>query len=138
MSDQCKCSFTIRMTGDGCRYCQPQTYIDTLEMCANDNVEMIERLGSRATGLEAARTAYASEFPADENGDPDVGSIHANIRKLKGEAAECQKALAALVAECARANAQAAREVQRTFIYPNVLEDARRALAAGTREGQAC
>lgn len=33
--------------------------------------------------LEAARRAYASEFPNDENGEPDVGSIHANIRRLK-------------------------------------------------------
>lgn len=29
MSD-CKCSFAIKMLGDGCRYCQPQEYIDRL------------------------------------------------------------------------------------------------------------
>lgn len=39
---------------------------------------------------KAARIAYASEFPSlfDE---PDVGSIHANIRKLKIELAELRK-----------------------------------------------
>ncbi len=37
--------------------------------------------------------------------------------------------LAALVSECERADAQADRELRRTFIYPNVLEGARRALA---------
>lgn len=36
-------------------------------------------------GLVAARTAYASEFAPDKNGDPDVGSVHANIRALKAE-----------------------------------------------------
>ena len=28
---ECKCSLSIRVLGDGCRYCQPQTYIDFLE-----------------------------------------------------------------------------------------------------------
>lgn len=28
--ERCKCSFAIRMTGEGCRYCQPQNYIDHL------------------------------------------------------------------------------------------------------------
>ncbi|MBD9433210.1 hypothetical protein IB257_25005 [Achromobacter sp. ACM03] len=41
----------------------------------------------RVQQLEAARIAYAREFPPDENGDPDVGSIHANIRKLKSQVA---------------------------------------------------
>ena len=33
--------------------------------------------------LKVARIAYASEFGFDEEGQPDVGSIHQNIRKLK-------------------------------------------------------
>jgi len=41
----------------------------------------------RVRQLEAARIAYAREFPPDENGDPDVGNIHANIRKLKSQLA---------------------------------------------------
>lgn len=36
-------------------------------------------------GLAAARMAYANEFAPDENGDPDVGNVHANIRALKAE-----------------------------------------------------
>lgn len=27
---QCKCSMSISVLGDGCRYCQPQEYIDRL------------------------------------------------------------------------------------------------------------
>lgn len=37
--------------------------------------------------LEAARYAYASEFPLAEDGEPDKGSIHQNIRALKAETA---------------------------------------------------
>lgn len=28
--NRCKCSMSISMLGDGCRYCQPQEYIDRL------------------------------------------------------------------------------------------------------------
>jgi hypothetical protein len=41
----------------------------------------------RINELEAARIAYASEFPPDAEGDPDVGNIHANIRALKKQLA---------------------------------------------------
>lgn len=36
--------------------------------------------------LAAARYAYASEFALDKEGQPDVGSIHQNIRALKAAA----------------------------------------------------
>ena len=42
---------------------------------------------ARIAELEAARIAYASEFPVNADGDPDVGNIHANIRALKAELA---------------------------------------------------
>lgn len=45
----------------------------------------IEPYAKRIAQLEAARFAYASEFPPNEDGDPDVGSIHENIRKLKAK-----------------------------------------------------
>lgn len=48
--------------------------------------EKIQALESEVSGLRAARIAYANEFPLDEEGNPDVGNIHANIRKLKGQA----------------------------------------------------
>lgn len=47
-----------------------------------------ERLKSELDSHKAARIAYASEFPLDEDGNPDVGSIHQNIRTLKSE---CEK-----------------------------------------------
>ena len=36
---QCKCSMSISVLGDGCRYCQPQEYIDQLI----EQIEDIER-----------------------------------------------------------------------------------------------
>lgn len=45
----------------------------------------IEPYAKRIAELEAARLAYASEFEPDEDGVPDVGSIHENIRKLKAD-----------------------------------------------------
>lgn len=47
--------------------------------------DLLAAQAARIAELEAARIAYASEFDPDENGDPDVGSIHANIRKLKAQ-----------------------------------------------------
>lgn len=48
---------------------------------------LLKQMHARITEMEAARIAYASEFPVNADGDPDVGSIHANIRKLKAELA---------------------------------------------------
>ncbi len=46
-----------------------------------------EALKARIAEMEAARIAYASEFPLSGNGEPDVGSIHQNIRALKAQIA---------------------------------------------------
>ena len=45
-----------------------------------------QRLASERDALQAARYAYATEFALDEEGQPDVGSIHQNIRALKAAA----------------------------------------------------
>ena len=39
--DECKCSMSISMLGDGCRHCQPQEYIDRLgEMLDEERAEL--------------------------------------------------------------------------------------------------
>lgn len=50
-----------------------------------DQAREIAALKEQVEGLIAARMAYASEFPLDGEGEPDVGSIHQNIRALKLE-----------------------------------------------------
>ena len=47
----------------------------------------------RIAQLEAARFAYASEFCLNEEGQPDKGSIHQNIRALKAKCAELEREL---------------------------------------------
>ena len=39
---ECKCSLSIRVLGDGCRYCQPQTYIDFLKRTVTDLEQELE------------------------------------------------------------------------------------------------
>ena len=50
----------------------------------------IAQLEERNSGLEAARIAYAGEFALNSEGEPDVGSIHQNIRKLKADYAQLE------------------------------------------------
>lgn len=49
-------------------------------------------LAAERDGLKAARYAYATEFLLNEEGQPDVGSIHQNIRALKADHAKVMKA----------------------------------------------
>ncbi|MFW6855311.1 hypothetical protein ACODYM_28890 [Burkholderia gladioli] len=69
------------------------------------------------SALNAARIAYASEFPADAEGEPDVGNIHSNIRALKSELAAFKEATGSesakeLLDKVAEEMAAAIREVE--------------------------
>ncbi|WP_315125191.1 hypothetical protein [Comamonas antarctica] len=54
---------------------------------------LFERAAARIAELEASRFAYANEFEPNADGDPDVGSIHANIRALKAQAQPAREPL---------------------------------------------
>ena len=43
----------------------------------------IAKLRAERDALAAARIAYATEFPINDDGEPDVENVHANIRALK-------------------------------------------------------
>lgn len=58
-----------------------------------DHEETIRALvvaADRLAELEAARLAYASEFPLNAEGEPDVDNIHQNIRALLQRLAELE------------------------------------------------
>lgn len=65
-----------------------------LEMLAkNDSAcewarDEINKLRAELDEHKAARRAYASEFAPNADGEPDVGSIHQNIRGAQGEVQE--------------------------------------------------
>jgi len=60
-------------------------YAFTLRIDFNKLSSALAAVTAERDGLAAARMAYANEFAPDENGDPDVGNVHANIRALKAE-----------------------------------------------------
>lgn len=66
---------------------------------ARSAIAIIEAANARIAQFEAARIAYASEFPPNADGEPDVGNIHANIRAMKTDAATWRNLLALLIRE---------------------------------------
>jgi hypothetical protein len=60
----------------------------TVEQIIAPYAERSRQLERELAEHKAARIAYANEFPPDAEGDPDVGSIHANIRSLKRDLAD--------------------------------------------------
>jgi hypothetical protein len=78
---KCECEFRIRMLGDGCRYCQPQTYIDTMERCNAENVAEDEALLRQA--LEAAEQA-AAELESPYTSETAIErALHVSITALR-------------------------------------------------------
>ena len=68
-----------------------ETYLHEVRLA--DAYEALELLRAENIGMVAQRMAYAGEFPPDQDGLPDTGSIHQNIRKLRAENAELVAAL---------------------------------------------
>ncbi len=70
-------------------YQRGTTPVEIIQNAAIDSADLIRNsvsaLLAERDALYAVRIAYASEFPPNSDGDPDVGSIHANIRSLKAE-----------------------------------------------------
>jgi hypothetical protein len=86
---ECQCSLRIRLTGDGCRYCQPQDYIDRLHDNAKDDHDEIERLEARIAELEAAlRCHYEAdkrlyEMPFDCEPADDIAALEEHDASFK-------------------------------------------------------
>lgn len=90
-------------------------------------VEAEERVAS----LEAARLAYASEFPPNSNGESDVGSIHENIRKLKRDSIEYIKRTDAQIEHISKQLVDAERDAEEaTNRYTSVAEELDKTRAA--------
>ena len=67
MSDEkCECDLRTRLVGDGCRYCNPQYYIDMLEELINEEGLMIREI---AAALDDMFEIFDPENSALINGD---------------------------------------------------------------------
>lgn len=91
---KCQCSFRVSMVGDGCRYCQPQEYIDRLHEQTEDDSKEIELLrGQRDQLLEALNEAkylvadwgaYASPYFQEKHDlSGDIAKIEAVIAAVE-------------------------------------------------------
>ena len=65
---ECKCSIAISVLGDGCRYCQPQEYINRLNFAYGEideeNDELLEKNESLESQLAEARVTRYREITA--------------------------------------------------------------------------
>jgi len=86
-------------------------------------LDELQTLRSELSGHKSARMAYASEFPPNVDGEPDVGSINQNIRALKyaSESLRSERTAWRVTAE----NAEAAVKQARI----DALEEAKQACA---------
>lgn len=79
--ERCKCSLAISMTGNGCRYCQPQTYIDMMQReieavrkqlaAAENRIRNILELAHDALSDDISIQLMPNDF-ADESDEPDM------------------------------------------------------------------
>lgn len=88
MADHCKCPFAILMAGDGCRYCQPQTYIDHLEMAAKDYQEYTDGLVAQRDRALAQLRECADTLGADQIDEQRAMRAYADSVKLLDELKE--------------------------------------------------
>ena len=64
---KCKCTFTQSLVGDGCRYCQPQDYIDRLRDEIKDMQDDYDKLfNEKATVWNLTADAPAWQGLSDE------------------------------------------------------------------------
>ncbi len=94
---ECKCSMSISVLGDGCRYCQPQEYIDSLERVHKENDELLETCEDLETQLAETREEakrerkrmfllwYAIGFCLDNKRIAEVREVFKKQLKEKGE-----------------------------------------------------
>jgi hypothetical protein len=55
-ASKCECSMAIAVLGDGCRYCQPQEYINQLEEWLDEDRARVAELGEYAANMFNAIT----------------------------------------------------------------------------------
>ncbi len=81
--DGCRCSMSISMLGDGCRYCQPQEYIDRLS-------EMLDEERDRLSDAQAIIDGLRGELEAAGEILAQQGRRNTELRKMRDQHAQRQ------------------------------------------------
>lgn len=89
----------------------------------NEAADALEAQAREIEGLRAARQAYASEFPLNNEGEPDVGSIHQNIRAMKAKIESLLKQDDALILQLVEALKQFQYRACES-IHPDFVDEA--------------
>lgn len=100
---ECKCSMRIQVLGDGCRYCQPQTYIDKLsEIIDDERSEHEEHLAATVKeSLTAGKAQMARDSAELRRLCAERDQLKAKCVALEDYAAAVEKSAEKLEAELA-------------------------------------
>lgn len=83
-ADKCECTFQKRLTGDGCRYCNPQYYISILEQQAQDDAVEIERLSKILVAARWVDIHVAAERIPGLIDRQHFGALRAALKEYDG------------------------------------------------------
>ena len=70
--NKCECGIAKSLTGDGCRYCQPQTYIDKLS-------GIIEDMEKEAEAKSALRNGSTGDEVEEQGGQQDGEGLYYDL-----------------------------------------------------------
>ena len=73
MSNKCQCTLAKSLTGDGCRFCQPQEYIDRLHEQIKEQDEFEEK-------IRAALVRCKEHIAADRGWDAQEVNANRQLR----------------------------------------------------------
>lgn len=100
--DKCDCTISHRVNGDGCRYCQPQEYIERLSDWINEAREEITALAKERKDLEHRLSEAEAKIPKWIPVEERLPKPGANILAIdnSGDMGVCNFVNARFVGEC--------------------------------------
>jgi hypothetical protein len=86
---ECKCSMSISVLGDGCRYCQPQEYIDQLADALEDTIDTTDHAEELMEKLE--RVLFEAKQIPHYRRTPDLVEFNFKVKRIVDNYREATK-----------------------------------------------